>query len=78
MQLHTIYGANIMNSMQLKVGPKMLVLKMAKDIALHHHQYWNGMGYPRIKDLNGNILDDDYLKKSNHNFGKCLSKVIFN
>ena len=49
MQMHTIYGARIVETMMAyseKEDPRML---MARNIALHHHQTFNGKGYPRLK-----------------------------
>ncbi|MBW2338329.1 MAG: HD domain-containing protein, partial [Deltaproteobacteria bacterium] len=62
MQMHTIYGARIIETMMAyseKEDPRMV---MARNIALHHHQTFNGKGYPRLKS-NGTIqapLGRDY------------------
>jgi HD-GYP domain-containing protein (c-di-GMP phosphodiesterase class II) len=56
MQMHTIYGARIIETMMEyseKEDPRMV---MARNIALHHHQTYNGKGYPRLKS-NGTILN---------------------
>jgi HD-GYP domain-containing protein (c-di-GMP phosphodiesterase class II) len=56
MQMHTIYGAHIIETMMTyceKKDPRMI---MAHNIALHHHQTYNGKGYPRLKS-NGNIIN---------------------
>ena len=64
MQMHTIYGARIIETMMAyseKEDPRM---RMARNIALHHHQTFNGKGYPRLK-LNGTIqapLYKDYAE----------------
>ena len=55
MQMHTIYGAHIIETMMEyseKEDPRMV---MARNIALHHHQTFNGKGYPLLKS-NGVIL----------------------
>ena len=39
MKLHTQHGANILGD-----SPR---LRMARNIALHHHERWDGTGYPR-------------------------------
>ncbi|WP_338835287.1 HD-GYP domain-containing protein [Neomoorella thermoacetica] len=38
MQQHTIYGARILGD-----APR---LQMAREVALHHHEKWDGSGYP--------------------------------
>ncbi len=40
MQLHTVIGARILNE------GKSTIINMAKEIALHHHEMWDGSGYP--------------------------------
>jgi HD-GYP domain-containing protein (c-di-GMP phosphodiesterase class II) len=68
MQMHTIYGARIIETMMAyseKEDPRMV---MARNIALHHHQTSNGKGYPRLK-LNGTIqapIGRDYTDYQNH------------
>ena len=37
---HTIIGAEILQN------SKALILKLARDIALYHHEKWDGTGYP--------------------------------
>ena len=41
MKSHTIIGATMLD------GSESAILQMAKDIALNHHERWNGTGYPR-------------------------------
>lgn len=41
MQLHTVHGAEILG------GTDVPVLQMAAEIALNHHEKWDGSGYPR-------------------------------
>ena len=68
MQMHTIYGARIIETMMAyseKEDPRMV---MARNIALHHHQTFNGKGYPLLKS-NGTIqapLDRDYADYQNY------------
>ncbi|MFC1881441.1 HD-GYP domain-containing protein [Thermodesulfobacteriota bacterium] len=68
MQMHTIYGARIIETMMAyseKEDPRIV---MARNIALHHHQTFNGKGYPRLKS-NGTIqapLDRDYADYQNY------------
>ncbi len=40
MQKHTVIGSQILS--ESKSG----LLRLAAEIAEHHHEYWNGMGYP--------------------------------
>ena len=40
MKKHTVLGA------QMLAGSEVPVIKMAHDIALHHHEKWDGTGYP--------------------------------
>lgn len=45
MQAHTVYGAEIVSDILGEVeNPDYL--KIAHDIALYHHEQWNGKGYP--------------------------------
>ena len=68
MQMHTIYGARIIETMMAyseKEDPRMV---MARNIALHHHQTFNGKGYPRLK-LNDTIQEPvfkNYVEYQNH------------
>jgi response regulator RpfG family c-di-GMP phosphodiesterase len=55
MQMHTVYGADIIETMMGYETKKDFRLRMARNIALHHHQTYNGKGYPLLKN-NGNIL----------------------
>ena len=41
MQRHTVIGANILS------GSQGALLRIAEDIALTHHERWDGAGYPR-------------------------------
>ncbi len=41
MQRHTLIGADILS------GSDTPLLEMARDIALYHHERWDGSGYPR-------------------------------
>ena len=40
MQTHVPAGAAILD------GTKSTVLRMARDVVLSHHEWWNGQGYP--------------------------------
>ncbi|PCI21626.1 MAG: hypothetical protein COB67_13960 [SAR324 cluster bacterium] len=49
MQMHTVFGAQIIKTMMNYSSREEPKLKMAYNIALHHHQTWMGNGYPNIK-----------------------------
>lgn len=53
MRMHTVYGAQILRRMHSGVGRADPRLDLAARVALHHHQQWNGEGYPGIMDENG-------------------------
>jgi HD-GYP domain-containing protein (c-di-GMP phosphodiesterase class II) len=53
MEMHTIYGAQIIERMMNCCGQSEPRLAMAYEIALNHHQMWNGAGYPPIIDATG-------------------------
>ncbi|MDR1211301.1 MAG: HD domain-containing protein [Spirochaetaceae bacterium] len=62
MQHHTIFGA------QLFVDPQSPLDTIASDIALTHHENWDGSGYPGwIDPVSGQVLKAD-------RFGKPLGK----
>lgn len=46
MQSHTITGAEILSEVARQHGSAMAFLRMAIDIARHHHERWDGTGYP--------------------------------
>lgn len=50
MKRHTVIGARML------AGSHMPVLKMAHDIALHHHERWDGQGYPQA--LRGDAIPE--------------------
>ncbi len=62
MQMHTIYGAKIIHTMLAHSGEDDKRLSMAYNIALNHHQWWNGMGYPGLKQNNTRVepVSEDY------------------
>jgi putative two-component system response regulator len=68
MQMHPAYGARILEQMMSyedHVDPR---LKMAYQIALHHHQTWIGSGYPNVMSPEGELqvitdpTDPEYLR----------------
>jgi response regulator RpfG family c-di-GMP phosphodiesterase len=46
MQTHTTIGADILKSVAAQHGPALGFLTMAIDIARHHHERYDGKGYP--------------------------------
>ncbi len=56
MQMHTIYGAQVIQNMIAFSSDRDEKLEMAYNIALHHHQSWNGTGYPKIKGPLGEVI----------------------
>ena len=53
MQLHTLYGKTLLESLQNKV-PNQIFLEYAKILAYSHHEKWDGTGYP--DQLKGNEI----------------------
>jgi putative two-component system response regulator len=53
MKAHTTIGAETLDAV-LKFNPGQEFLRMARDIALTHHEQWSGGGYPR--GLTGNDI----------------------
>jgi HD-GYP domain-containing protein (c-di-GMP phosphodiesterase class II) len=54
MQHHTIYGAGLFND------PESDLENISRDIALTHHENWNGTGYPGWVDpVSGRLLNTD-------------------
>ncbi|TVQ21043.1 MAG: HD domain-containing protein [Spirochaetaceae bacterium] len=56
MQMHTVYGAQILDQM-IQIGnqsdPRLC---LAREIALNHHQRWDGKGYPGLKQTDGTLV----------------------
>jgi len=52
MKYHTIYGAKLFND------PRSELDKLSAEIALNHHEKWDGTGYPgKITDINDEEVD---------------------
>jgi len=62
MQMHTIYGAQIIQTMMKSSNKKDSKLQMAYNIALHHHQSFIGTGYPGLK------IDDNLIEPVSKDF----------
>ena len=56
MKMHAIYGAQIIEQMTEQSRYTDTRLIMARNIALNHHQQWNGKGYPGLVDKKGGIV----------------------
>ncbi len=52
MQMHTIFGAKIIQTMMNFASQQDPKLELAFNIALHHHQSYNGAGYPNLLQPN--------------------------
>ena len=46
MQTHTIIGADTLKEVAEHHGTAVAFLQMASDIARHHHEHYDGTGYP--------------------------------
>src|SRR5207247_5647669 len=46
MQTHTVIGAETLQNVARRVGSAVAFLQMATDIARHHHERYDGQGYP--------------------------------
>ena len=46
MKLHTVYGRDVIENAK-KATPDVSYLNEAENLALYHHEKWNGKGYPR-------------------------------
>lgn len=46
MESHTVLGANFLQAVARQPGASLDFLQMAIDIARHHHERWDGTGYP--------------------------------
>jgi response regulator RpfG family c-di-GMP phosphodiesterase/serine/threonine protein kinase len=46
MQTHTVVGAEALQQVLDQHGPSLGFLRMAVDITRHHHERWDGKGYP--------------------------------
>lgn len=46
MESHTVVGAAILQAVSRHHGAPLAFLQMASDIARHHHERWDGAGYP--------------------------------
>ncbi len=46
MQSHTLIGADTLQTVVHRFGPRVGFLRMAIDIARHHHEHYDGTGYP--------------------------------
>lgn len=54
MKMHTIVGGDLMTELEEKL-PGTTFFTRGREIAYHHHQRWDGTGYPNILSLGGTI-----------------------
>lgn len=54
MQQHSIYGSFLLEESDMLDGSNVTLMRMARDIALFHHENYDGTGYP-INGLGENI-----------------------
>lgn len=52
MRMHVIVGGDLLAELQrhlpLSMNPRRSVYSLAREIAYHHHQHWDGTGYPYV------------------------------
>lgn len=58
MQMHPIFGGQIIEKMITRGVEEDKRLELAKKIALLHHQEWSGNGYPSLIGKSGNIVNE--------------------
>jgi len=46
MESHTVVGAGILEAVARHHGANLAFVEMAIDVARHHHERWDGAGYP--------------------------------
>jgi len=56
MQMHPVYGAQIVEQMTSQATHTDFRLMMARNISLNHHQQWNGKGYPGLVNDRGGMI----------------------
>lgn len=47
MQTHTMLGFEVLEKVEATLGTAVDFLRTAKEMALHHHERWDGTGYPQ-------------------------------
>lgn len=46
MKSHTMFGGQTLDDVERRLGMPEVFVSMARDIALYHHERWDGTGYP--------------------------------
>jgi response regulator RpfG family c-di-GMP phosphodiesterase len=54
MKMHTIVGGDLMAELEDKL-PRTTFFSRGREIAYHHHQRWDGTGYPNILSIGGTM-----------------------
>ena len=55
MEMHAVYGHQILRQMMEAYPVAEPRMELAAKIALHHHQHWDGSGYPPLVDDSGRM-----------------------
>ncbi|NLB64514.1 MAG: HD domain-containing protein [Fibrobacter sp.] len=55
MKMHTIIGGDLMAELERKI-PYTTFYSLGREIAYHHHQRWDGTGYPNVLKVGGETV----------------------
>ena len=62
MKMHTILGGDLLNDLELKLGFRTFY-SLGRQIAYHHHQSFDGKGYPNVLGPTRAMFIDDNIGK---------------